>query len=385
MKNKFLILSISLLIPFMMKAQNQKPMIKTASGLEYRIDVEGKGVKPVLGDKVVVHYTGKLTNDTVFDSSRGRNQPFTFVLGMGQVIKGWDEGIALLNVGSRATLKIPAQLGYGERDMGNIPPNSTLIFDVELLDVISGPKQYEMGAKQWTVQPSGVKYVIVKEGTGVKLQSGMKVTAHYSGYFEDGKMFDSSVPREQPISITLGKKQVIPGLEEGLSFLKVGDKAKIYIPYALAYGDAGRGTIPGKANLIFDMEIVSAVEAPKVAAYNTAGKDTLSTATGLKYIMVQQGTGNKAQAGKKVKVHYTGYLTDGSTFDSSLDRGEPIEFVLGQGQVIPGWDEGIQLLKVGDKARFIIPPAIGYGAQAMGPIPANSTLIFDVELVDVEK
>ena len=372
-------------ISFIMKAQNEKAMIKTASGLEYRIDVEGKGVKPVAGDKVVVHYTGKLTNDTIFDSSHKRNQPFGFVLGMGQVIKGWDEGIALLNIGSKATLRIPASLGYGDRDMGSIPPNSTLIFEVELLDVVSGPKPYDMGSKQWKVQPSGLKYVVVQDGTGIKVQNGMSVSVHYSGYFEDGKTFDSSVQRGEPITIILGKRQVIPGWEEGISLLKVGDKAKFFIPYNLAYGDAGRGTIPAKANLIFDVEVVKAVEVAKPATYNCAGKDTLTTKSGLKYIMVNKGNGAQALAGKKAKVHYTGYLSDGTSFDSSVERGEPIEFVLGQGQVIPGWDEGIQLLKVGDKARFIIPPSIGYGDKAMGPIPANSTLVFDVELVDTEK
>ena len=383
--NKLIFSFLILFTPVLLIAQTQKTMIKTASGLEYRIDVEGKGVKPASGDKVVVHYTGKLTNDTIFDSSVKRNQPFTFVLGVGQVIKGWDEGISLLNVGSKATFKIPPQLGYGDRDMGNIPPNSILIFEVELLNVISGPKPYELGTKQWTVLPSGVKYVIVKDGTGIKVQPNMKITAHYSGYFDDGKMFDSSVQRDEPISVILGKKQIIPGLEEGLNQLKVGDKAKIFIPYQLAYGDAGRGAIPAKANLTFDIEMVGATEVPKLVEYNTAGKDTITTKSGLKYIIVQQGNGLKAQAGKKVKVHYTGYFTDGKVFDSSVERGEPIEFPLGQGQVIPGWDEGIQLLKVGDKARFIIPSVIGYGDKAVGPIPANSTLIFDVELMDVEK
>ncbi len=385
MKKKLFICLISITPSFFLMAQTQKPMIKTASGLEYRIDVEGTGAKPVNGDKVVVHYTGKLTNDTIFDSSHKRNQPFTFVLGVGQVIKGWDEGIALMKVGSKATFKIPANLGYGDRDMGVIPPNSTLIFDVELLNVISGPKPFELGAKQWVTLPSGVKYVVLKDGTGNKVLPTMKVTVHYSGYFDDGKLFDSSVQRDEPISVTLGKRQIIPGLEEGLAQLKVGDKAKIFIPYNLAYGESGRGAIPAKANLTFDIDVLQAIEAPKIAAYNVAGKDTLTTKSGLKYIMVKQGVGPKAIVGKKVKVHYTGFLLDGTTFDSSVERGEPFEFPLGQGQVIPGWDEGIQLLKVGDQARFIIPPSIGYGAQTMGPIPANSTLIFDVELIDVEK
>lgn len=110
------------------------------------------------------------------------------------------------------------------------------------------------------------------------------------------------------------------------------------------------------------------------------------TDSGLQYIVVEEGTGDKAVAGKKVKVHYTGKLEDGTEFDSSIKRGQPIEFTLGTGQVIKGWDEGIALMNVGDKYQLIIPPELGYGAAGAGNvIPPNSVLIFDVELVEVEK
>jgi FKBP-type peptidyl-prolyl cis-trans isomerase len=106
------------------------------------------------------------------------------------------------------------------------------------------------------------------------------------------------------------------------------------------------------------------------------------TNSGLRYKILQKGTGNKAQKGKNVSVHYKGMLLDGSTFDSSYSRKEPIEFTLGIGQVIAGWDEGIQLLKVGDKARFVIPSDLAYGSRgAGGVIPPDATLIFDVELM----
>ena len=109
------------------------------------------------------------------------------------------------------------------------------------------------------------------------------------------------------------------------------------------------------------------------------------TESGLGYIMVKEGSGVQAENGKTVSVHYTGKLTDGTKFDSSLDRNQPIEFVLGQGRVIKGWDEGISYLKVGGKATFIIPSDLAYGERgAGGVIPPNATLIFDVELVDVK-
>lgn len=109
------------------------------------------------------------------------------------------------------------------------------------------------------------------------------------------------------------------------------------------------------------------------------------TESGLRYQMIQKGSGKKAEKGKTVSVHYSGSLENGKVFDSSYSRKKPIEFPLGQGHVIEGWDEGIALLQVGDKARFVIPSHLGYGSRgAGGVIPPNATLIFDVELMDVK-
>lgn len=109
------------------------------------------------------------------------------------------------------------------------------------------------------------------------------------------------------------------------------------------------------------------------------------TESGLRYQIIQKGNGAKATKGKNVSVHYKGQLADGTVFDSSYKRNQPIDFPVGMGQVISGWDEGIQLLSVGDKARFVIPSHLGYGSRgAGGVIPPNATLIFDVELMNVK-
>ena len=114
----------------------EENIITTDSGLQYVEITEGTGAMPKPGQKVVVHYTGTFEDGKKFDSSRDRNSPFTFKIGVGQVIKGWDEGVATMRVGGRRKLIVPPDLGYGARGAGGvIPPNATLIFDVELLNL----------------------------------------------------------------------------------------------------------------------------------------------------------------------------------------------------------------------------------------------------------
>ena len=117
----------------------------------------------------------------------------------------------------------------------------------------------------------------------------------------------------------------------------------------------------------------------------TAAGEEITTASGLKYQDLVLGDGAVAETNHRVSVHYTGWLTDGTKFDSSLDRGRPFDFQLGAGQVIRGWDEGVTGMRVHGKRRLTIPPDLGYGPQgAGGVIPPNATLVFEVELLDVK-
>lgn len=231
---------------------------------------------------------------------------------------------------------------------------------------------------------SGLQYIIWKKGDGEKAEAGDNVSVNYDGRLLDGSQFDSSYKRGKPFSFPLGGGRVIKGWDEGIAYLNVGDSATLIIPSDLGYGSMDRPNIPANSTLVFHVELEDVKKVVKPEPYDVAGKDTIFKGSGLKYIKLNETDGKAVTAGATVAVHYTGYLLDGTIFDSSISRGEPISFPIGQGRVIKGWDEGIAYLKVGEKARLIIPSDLGYGSRAMGPIPANATLIFDVELVDVK-
>lgn len=396
---KLSLLSVALLIVAtnifaqVVKDQNGNPipegkLITTESGLKYIITQQGQGEKAKVGDKVVVHYNGRLLNDTVFDSSVKRGQPFTFALGQGQVIKGWDEAFQILGKGDKAVIILPPHIAYGAQSTGKIPANSTLIFDVELINIERQIQieQFDTKGKDTLKTSSGLKYIVVDKGKGAKAGVNTNATVHYSGYFLDGRMFDSSVKRNQPFKFEVGAGRVIKGWDEGVALMKEGDKIRFIIPYQIAYGEAGRPPqIPAKSDLIFDVELIKVEAIKQILPYDAKGKDTLKTSSGLKYIIIEKGKGTKATAGAKIKVHYTGFFDDGKIFDSSVKRGEPIELVLGKGQVIKGWDEGLQLMNVGDKFKLLIPYQLAYGdAGRPGAIPPKTNLTFDVELVEVK-
>lgn len=217
-----------------------------AENLEIVDTVVGEGLEAKPGMRILVHYTGKLEDGTVFDSSVTRGQPFAFVLGEGRVIAGWEQGFAGMKVGGKRTLTIPPHMGYGERGAGGvIPPNATLIFDVELLGVQEVPA------------PGQLQIEEIEVGTGDEAKPGKEVSVHYTGKFTDGTVFDSSVSRGDPIVFTLGAGMVIPGWDLGIDGMKVGGKRVLTIPYNLAYGPEGYpGAIPPYATLIFDVELM---------------------------------------------------------------------------------------------------------------------------------
>lgn len=235
--------------------------------------------------------------------------------------------------------------------------------------------------KEFTTE-SGLRYTIHKAGSGKRAASGDLVSVHYQGILTDSTEFDNSFTRAEPIKFTLGEGRVIKGWDEGIALLNVGDSASFIIPPELAYGSRSVGPIPPNSTLIFHVSLISA--SLPALPFDVSKLDTVVVQEGLKMIFVSRNdSGIQAENGKNIAVHYSGYLKNGKKFDSSVDRGTPFRFPLGQGRVIKGWDLGVLKMRTGEKARLIIDPSLAYGDKGMGSIPPNATLIFDVELLEV--
>jgi peptidylprolyl isomerase len=217
---------------------------------------------------------------------------------------------------------------------------------------------------------SGLQYADVVAGTGATPGGGDWVTVHFTATLQDGTLIGASNLSGGPASIPLADlAKEIPGWAEGMSTMKVGGIRELVIPPNLAYGDQGVGSvIPPNSTLVFVVEMLDTKPAPKVEMTDLV-----------------VGSGAEAVVGKSVSVNYTGTLTSGVVFDSSFKDNVPFTLTLGAGEVIPGWDQGLQGMKVGGTRVLTIPSELAYGEQGAGSlIPPNSTLVFHIELVDVK-
>ena len=235
---------------------------RSESGLAWTVLKEGTGDKhPNPWDIVTVEYTGWTTDGRMFDSSAKRGKPAEFPLN--RVIQGWQEGVQMMVPGEKRRFWIPGELAYGEAQPNDPhaafgPPRGTLVFDVELLSFKEAPKPPEAPKdvakipKNAKTTKSGLGYRVLEKGTGTEHPTANSaVTVNYSGWTTDGKLFDSSVVRGQPV--TFGLNQVIPGWTEGLQLMVVGEKARLWIPEDLAYrGQPGRP----QGMLVFDVELL---------------------------------------------------------------------------------------------------------------------------------
>ena len=255
----------------------KQPLPKTVSQLVIIEQAPGDAnAKPVdVLTAVLVNYSGWLYDPAKpdgkgaqFDSSLTRKTPYGFMIGVGRVIKGWDQGVVGMRPKGKRTLIIPPSLAYGDTARPNIPANSTLIFDIELIDVV-GAAPVSTPVKISATDPlppvpNQIVYIDQVVGTGVEAKSGVPVTVHYTGWLYDvnekggkGTKFDSSVDAGKTFQFPLGAGRVIKGWDQGVAGMKVGGKRTLIIPAQYGYGARGAGgVIPPNATLIFDVELI---------------------------------------------------------------------------------------------------------------------------------
>ncbi len=358
--------------------------VTTDSGLQFLSKVEGEGATPQDGDLVTLHFSGTLADGTLFGDTYTADEPITVIYGRGQLLPGWEEGVGLMKEGGEAQMVLPPELAFGEQGFGSIPPNAQVIIDVELLSVEAPPEPTTVEESDLETTDSGLQFYDIAEGDGATPEEGGTVSTEYAIWVqeEDGNRFVVSSEDRGPIPFTVGSVDtVFPGWDEGVRTMKVGGKRLLIVPPELGLGEQGGGDIPPGSTLIMEIELVEVNEPVRMTEVDP--DDYTETDSGLMYYDIEEGDGATPEEGQTVVVHYTGWLEDGTKFDSSLDRGQPFTFPLGTGSVIAGWDEGLATMQVGGKRQLVIPAELGYGDAGSGLIPPGATLIFDVELVDI--
>lgn len=346
-------------------------MHTTDSGLSWGVLAAG-GDEPGPGpdDLVEVHYTGWLADGTRFDSSRGRGEPFRCQAGRG-VIRGWTEALQMMTPGARFKLVVPPELGYGAEPAPGIPPQSTLVFDLELLRVVPLPACPPADPDRQRELQAGVRYEMLAVGSGPKASKDQAVSFRFAIFAADGRLVDCTEQRGgRTIS---GRRQDLPAgfLQELCELLKLGDRVRVAVPQAAVPGSQG--------DTVWVLELTGVHEVPAFRALDP--QSTVTTASGLRYELLAPGEGPSPGAGDTVLALYTGWLPDGTMFDSAHARGAPTSFALAS--VIPGFAEGLRLMRAGGRCLFEIPPELGYGVRGAAGIPPNATLVFLVELVAV--
>jgi FKBP-type peptidyl-prolyl cis-trans isomerase len=249
----------------------------------------------------------------------------------------------------------------------------------------SAPSDVGEAPAQATKTPSGLAWKLLVKGKGSEHPGPHdKVTIIFTGWTADGEVIESSIPDGEPWTFSMD--DVIKGLSEGLRPMGKGEKRRLWIPASLATsGRPKRRGPPGPS--VFDVELVDFVKMPDPIPVpedlDAPPAEAKRTASGLAYRFLKRGKGKDHPAPQStVEVHYSGWTPDGQLFDSSVRRGRSTTFPLNG--VIKGWTEGVQLMVVGDKARFWIPSALAYGDTPSRPGTPAGPLVFDIELLSIQ-
>lgn len=388
-----------------------KPVVTVPDGdapTDLTIDdvVVGDGDVAEAGDTLIMAYVGvSYSTGLQFDASWDRGRPLAFTLGEGQVITGWDDGIVGMAEGGRRELVIPPDLAYGEAGSGSgaIGPDETLIFVVDLIEVMSRDIEkpdVEVPAEPLAaagavpdvevpddVDVTEVAITDLDEGEGATASSGDLVVVRFVAVSsEDGSVLEQAWGPGLVRTFNLGDGQVGPGLETGIEGMAVGGVRQLVVP--------SEDTVPvtdGEQDAIAplaDVPVVYQVELLGLQTSDLSKPDVETPADPVVELEINDlvvGDGEIARAGETLVMQYVGVAqSTGVEFDASWDRGAPFTFTLGAGGVIRGWDEGIEGMAVGGRRELVIPPDLGYGTAGSGAnIGPDETLVFVVDLIGV--
>ncbi|KAF2284555.1 hypothetical protein GH714_026944 [Hevea brasiliensis] len=389
-----------------MDLPDESPILKVGEekeigkqGLKKKLLKEGEGWDtPENGDEVEVHYTGTLLDGTQFDSSRDKGTPFKFTLvkcsvygnhvivinansrdgniGVGQVIKGWDQGIKTMKKGENAIFTIPPELAYGASGSPpTIPPNATLQFDVELLSWTSVKDICKDGGIFKKILVEGEKWENPKDLD--------EVTVKYEALLEDGTV----VAKSDGVEFTVKKGHFCPALSRAVKTMKKGEKVLLTVKPQYGFGEKGKpasadeGAVPPNATLQMTLELISW----KTVSEVTDDKKVIKK-------ILKEGEGyERPNDGAVVKLKLIGKLQDGTVF---LKKGhdnedEVFEFKTDEEQVIEGLDRAVMTMKKGEVALLTIAAEYAFGSsesqQELAVVPPNSTVYYEAELVSFVK
>jgi FKBP-type peptidyl-prolyl cis-trans isomerase len=357
---------------------------RTASGLIYKkLVANDAGTQIRRNDTVQIHYTGwrKGSGETFF-TNRGRDNPMP--LNLTQAAPGFVEAMQLMRKGEKAMLWIPPEIGY------KTPPSEgkpeTLVYEVEVVDIASAPAIPDDVAgppEKAQSLPSGIKLIVLRPGTGKdKARTLDTVTFNYSAWDSEGRMVDTTEMRKRAVTAPVYKQA--PALADVVMTMIAGERVRFWVD-AEKMVEAGKpvgGVTRGV--LCYELEVLQIARAaheapPPPPDVAKPPEGTKRTAKGVYYrVLKSSGKPDHPTADDTVKVHYSGWTTDGRMFDSSYVKGEPAQFHLSG--TIPGWIDGIPVMAVGDRVRFWVPVELAY---AGAPGKPEGMLVFDVELVAI--
>lgn len=431
MKNTFFkLVALMMMVAIAASCTSKYPGFKKSdSGLYYKLYTVGKDtVKPKVKDwismeyKLVVKSKGK--DSTFIDSRKSQQGALRMQLPPSDYKGDIYEGMRMLAAGDSGEFIVNADSLFKKTFRQGARPkyidtNSVARFSIHMI-TIDSPEALQKKEKETLAkfladnkitiapQPSGLYYVEQAEGKGIKIDSGCQVIYNVKISLLDGKQ----VFGQDSMKFVYGKRPDMSGFLEGIKLMKKGGKARLILPSQLAFGERGYKEIPPYTTIIYDVQVLDVKSKAEYEKQEAAEKKKLElkkanakksetsliqkylkdnkitakpTASGLYYIEKVKGTGPQVKTGSKVSVQYTGTLLNGKKFDSSRDRGgKPFDLEVGKGAVIKGWDEGLPMMCKGGKAILICPSSIAYSEQEMGSIPVYSTLVFDIEVVDVK-